>query len=324
MISIVNRTAFTLSSASSPQSVTIPATTAGNTVVIMCFAGTGTQSPSSAKLGSTIMGDPWGRWRSGTFVSENVVGGQTTVTFGYQGSGILIPGAGVIYELTPCSYANGGSGGSANVTPGTSEAGVTLTQASNSVYFEVISQDTAGSYNSVSSPWVFDYSISPIPQAGADMGSVVYILNTTGSQTPTWNVTNGGAHCGVAAIALQDSVITLVQLINGGYQDFLGNPLAKGYLMMNISNPVEIYTVGNDVIEGNDIKFKISLDNNGNVSTTPAQYVFIDKLPDAYLPVRRSGICRRWHNRKRSADCDSTEYGGPIQYGPLGSKLAFI
>ncbi len=69
-------------------------------------------------------------------------------------------------------------------------------------------------------------------------------------------------------------IVDLVQLVGGGYQDFLGNPLAKGYLVMNISNPVEIYTVGNDVIEGNDIKFKINLDSNGNVSTSPAQYVY--------------------------------------------------
>jgi hypothetical protein len=69
-------------------------------------------------------------------------------------------------------------------------------------------------------------------------------------------------------------IVDLVQLVGGGYQDFLGNPLANGYLLMNITNPVEIYTVGNDVIEGNDIKFKITLDSNGNVSTSPAQYVY--------------------------------------------------
>src|SRR5580765_3956087 len=69
-------------------------------------------------------------------------------------------------------------------------------------------------------------------------------------------------------------IVDLVQLVGGSYCDFLGNPLANGYLMMNISNPVEIYTAGNDVIEGNDIRFKISLDSNGNVSTNPAQYVY--------------------------------------------------
>lgn len=69
-------------------------------------------------------------------------------------------------------------------------------------------------------------------------------------------------------------IVDLVQLVGGGYQDFLGNPLAKGYLVMNISNPVETYTVGSEVVEGDDIHFKITLDSNGNVSTTPAQYVF--------------------------------------------------
>ena len=69
-------------------------------------------------------------------------------------------------------------------------------------------------------------------------------------------------------------IVDLVQLVGGGYQDFLGNPLAFGYLMMKISNPVEIYTVGTEVIEGSDLHFKIALDSNGNVSSSPAQYVF--------------------------------------------------
>jgi hypothetical protein len=69
-------------------------------------------------------------------------------------------------------------------------------------------------------------------------------------------------------------IVDLVQLVGGGYQDFLGHPLAKGYLMMKINNPVETYTVGTEVVEGDDISFKINLDSNGNVSTSPAQYVF--------------------------------------------------
>jgi hypothetical protein len=44
--------------------------------------------------------------------------------------------------------------------------------------------------------------------------------------------------------------------------------------MMKISNPVEIYTAGTEVIEGSDLHFKIALDSNGNVSSSPAQYVF--------------------------------------------------
>jgi hypothetical protein len=75
------------------------------------------------------------------------------------------------------------------------------------------------------------------------------------------------------ALIITKRLIDLVQLIGGGYQDFLGNPLAFGYLKMNISNPVEIYTVGTEVIEGSDIHFRINLDGNGNVISNPPQNV---------------------------------------------------
>ena len=74
--------------------------------------------------------------------------------------------------------------------------------------------------------------------------------------------------------AVVHRIVDLVQLVGGGYQDFLGHPLAFGYLMMKINNPVEIYTAGTEVIEGSDLYFKITLDSNGNVSSSPAQYVF--------------------------------------------------
>jgi len=76
------------------------------------------------------------------------------------------------------------------------------------------------------------------------------------------------------ALIVEKRVVDLIQLVGGGHCDFLGNPLANGYLMMKISNPVETYTVGNEVVEGSDIRFKINLDSNGNVSHTPPQYVF--------------------------------------------------
>jgi hypothetical protein len=76
------------------------------------------------------------------------------------------------------------------------------------------------------------------------------------------------------ALLVVKRIVDLVTLVGGGYQDFLGNPLANGYLAMNLTNPAEIYTVGTEVVEGNDIHFKITLDNNGNVSTSPVQQVF--------------------------------------------------
>ena len=72
--------------------------------------------------------------------------------------------------------------------------------------------------------------------------------------------------------AVVHRIVDLVQLVGGGYQDFLGHPLANGYLMMKINNPVEIYTAGTEVIEGSDLYFKITLDANGNCN--PGQYVF--------------------------------------------------
>lgn len=78
--------------------------------------------------------------------------------------------------------------------------------------------------------------------------------------------------------AVSQRFFPLVQLIGGGFQDFLGNPLANGYLKMSVNNPVEVYTAGHEVVEGNDIKFTIKLDSNGNVSQSPAQYVYSNTI----------------------------------------------
>lgn len=64
----------------------------------------------------------------------------------------------------------------------------------------------------------------------------------------------------------------LVQLTGGGYSDFLGNPLANGYLKMRLNTPSEVYSTGSEIIEGSEISFTIQLDSNGNVVT--GQYVF--------------------------------------------------
>lgn len=210
------------------------------------------------------MADPVGRFGSSIFYSQSITGGQTTVTFGYQGPGRIVPSVAVIYELTPCTADNNNS---VSVTPGASETGATIAESANAAYFEVIQQNAGGSpnYSSVSSPWVLDYVNTALP-AGNGMGSSVYILNSTGSQTPTWSVTGGGTKCGVCGIGLLDSSvpISLVQLTGGSYQDMFGNPIALGYLKMKLTNPMEVYTVGDEIIEGNDISFTIKLDANGN------------------------------------------------------------
>jgi hypothetical protein len=200
MISIVNRTAFTTTlEAPSPLTVTIPSTTAGNTLLIVS-ATPGIQAAAAPALGSQLLGQAVGRWGSGIAILTNVDGGQTTLTWEATD---VIPSAGVVYELSPCTSADETS---LSVTPSNSETGCTLDQATNSAYFEVIAQNaTSGSYNSVNSPWTMDMNVSPLPATGASMGAAVYILNITGSETPTWSVTNGSTFCGVSAIALADS-----------------------------------------------------------------------------------------------------------------------
>jgi hypothetical protein len=66
------------------------------------------------------------------------------------------------------------------------------------------------------------------------------------------------------ALIVAHRIVDLVELVGGSYQDFLGNPLANGYLLMNINTPSEVYTNGDEVIEGSDLRFKITLDSNGN------------------------------------------------------------
>jgi hypothetical protein len=169
----------------------------------------GTQAAGAPQLGSTNLGLPVTQWGASIAILKNILGGQTVVTFR---SGFTIPSAAVIYELTPCTNDQVGQ---LNVTPSNSETGPSITEPTNAAYFQVIEQDTSilGSYNSVSSPWVFDYTLSPLPQTGSSMGAVAYILNTTGAQAPTWNVTNGSTHCGAIGIGLLDNAPTVSGII---------------------------------------------------------------------------------------------------------------
>jgi hypothetical protein len=70
-------------------------------------------------------------------------------------------------------------------------------------------------------------------------------------------------------------IVPLVELIGGGYQNFLGTPLADGYLVMNIQPNLEVYTAGEEILEGG-ISFRINLDANGNC--LPGQKVFSNSV----------------------------------------------
>lgn len=65
---------------------------------------------------------------------------------------------------------------------------------------------------------------------------------------------------------------TTVQLTGGAYQDIQGNPLANGYLIMQLSQDASVASPASQIASGYTVK--IQLDGNGNVITSPAQYVW--------------------------------------------------
>lgn len=68
------------------------------------------------------------------------------------------------------------------------------------------------------------------------------------------------------------------QLIGGGFQDVLGNPLSDGYLILELSQDAQVN--GNTQIAAG-YKITINLDANGNVVISPAQFVWPN---DVMLP----------------------------------------
>jgi hypothetical protein len=75
--------------------------------------------------------------------------------------------------------------------------------------------------------------------------------------------------------AIAQRVVPLVELVGGGYQDFLGHPLASGYLNMRMNPDLEVYTNGDEVIEGG-ISFTIRLDASGNC--VAGQFVYANSV----------------------------------------------
>lgn len=74
--------------------------------------------------------------------------------------------------------------------------------------------------------------------------------------------------------------ITLVELTGGNFQDFLGTPLANGYLILRLDTRVEI--LGSSKVIPGGIHEKILLDASGSVITSPAQRVY---ATDALSPT---------------------------------------
>lgn len=67
-----------------------------------------------------------------------------------------------------------------------------------------------------------------------------------------------------------------VQLVGGNFQDFAGNPIAFGYLLMKLAQDGKVLGAGN-IAAG--VEIKILLDGNGDVSGSPAQSVWgVDQI----------------------------------------------
>lgn len=62
---------------------------------------------------------------------------------------------------------------------------------------------------------------------------------------------------------------TKTQLINGGFQDLEGNPLANGFLLMELNQDEQVSGTGQIVSK---VVLKILLDSNGNVLGTPSPF----------------------------------------------------
>lgn len=64
---------------------------------------------------------------------------------------------------------------------------------------------------------------------------------------------------------------TTVQLIGGAFQDAEGNPVANGFLLFELSEDSRANSIS-EICSGT--KPKILLDANGNIQSTPAQYIW--------------------------------------------------
>ena len=72
---------------------------------------------------------------------------------------------------------------------------------------------------------------------------------------------------------------TKVQIIGGAFQDPSGNPLANGYLLFELSQD-GLVNGSSQIAAGREIK--VTLDANGNVVTSPAQYIWPN---DVIIPI---------------------------------------
>lgn len=69
----------------------------------------------------------------------------------------------------------------------------------------------------------------------------------------------------------------MTQLTGGAFQDPLGNPLANGYLLLQLNQDAQ-YATSNQLVFGG-VAIRIQLDANGNVASTQSVWANGDLTP---------------------------------------------
>ena len=119
-----------------------------------------------------------------------------------------------------------------------------------------------------------------------------------------------------------------LQIENGGFTDFEGNPLALGYLLMQLSHD-ECYAIGpNQVVGG--LKLTINLNSTGNIPTSPATLVWSNDVltpSGSYYIVRafKADGTEAWASPQYwtlAASPDPLDVGGIVPTNPPGSGLS--
>jgi hypothetical protein len=77
-----------------------------------------------------------------------------------------------------------------------------------------------------------------------------------------------------------------LQIVGGGFTDPFGNPLALGYLILQLNHDESYSSGNNQVVAG--LKIKVTLDANGNIPVSPATLIYSSDVlapSGSYLPL---------------------------------------
>ena len=118
-----------------------------------------------------------------------------------------------------------------------------------------------------------------------------------------------------------------VQVEGGAYQDLEGNPLALGYLIVQLNHDSQYSGTPAQVVAG--LKERIALDANGNIPSSPATYLYSSDVlapPDSYYIVQAyksdgtsaSASEQYW---QFTSTPDPLNVGSLVPYNPPGPGL---